>query len=63
MKSMKIVLLSLVTLSSLSLVGCVSRTRERIVERDHPTVAPSTVVIDRDAPPPPPRDTTINVNR
>jgi hypothetical protein len=63
MKSIKIVLLSVIAFTSLGLMGCVSRTRERVVvEKDHPAPAPSAVIIDRDSPPPP-RDTTINVNR
>jgi len=56
MKSMKIALLSLIAFTSLGLMGCVSHTRERVVEKDRPAV-----VIERETPPP--RDTTINVNR
>ena len=58
MKNMKIALLSLIAFTSLGLMGCVSHTRERVVEKDRPAV-----VIERETPPPPPRDTTINVNR
>ncbi len=53
MKSMKFILLSLIALTSFGLVGCVSHTRERVVEKQTPGV-----VIERETPA---RDTTINV--
>jgi hypothetical protein len=56
MKTMKITLLSFIAFVSLGLVGCVSHTHERVVEKDRPAV-----VIEKETPPP--RDTTINVNR
>jgi hypothetical protein len=53
MKSIKLVLLSLIAFTSFGLVGCVSHTRERVVEKERPGV-----VIERETPA---RDTTINV--
>jgi hypothetical protein len=55
MKAMKAVLLSLIACTSFGLVGCISHTRERVVE-ERP--APG-VVIEHDRPAP---DTTINVH-
>jgi hypothetical protein len=54
MKAMKAVLLSLIAITSLGLVGCISHTRERVVE-ERPSPG---VVIEHDRPAP---DTTINV--
>ena len=53
MKAMKAVLLSLIAFTSFGLVGCISHTRERVVEER----APAATVIEHDRTP----DTTINV--